>query len=118
MPRINLKIKSRFLFEPFQLTSNWLGTSSAAFGEQLSEAISAIRLLVATSEALSSKWDFAVSTDKAFAMPWIVLISNTSCGDDLEIKDANSVIKETGAVDFFHFTTFVHFTQRVANLSS
>lgn len=67
-----------------ELTSDRFGACGAALGEQFSEAIGTVRFLVATSEALSSKWNLAMSASEALTMPWIVLVSYTAGCDDLE----------------------------------
>lgn len=67
-----------------ELTGDGLGTGCTALGEQLAEAVGAVRFLVATSETLTGQRNLAVSACEALAMPWIVLVGDAAGCDDLE----------------------------------
>lgn len=69
-----------------KLTGDWLGACGAAFSKQFSEAVSAVGLLIATSEALPSQWNLTVGAGEALAMPWVILVCNTAGCDHLGIK--------------------------------
>lgn len=66
------------------LTSDWFGASGATLSEQFSEAIGAVRLLIATSKALSGQRNLTVSTCETLAMPWVVLVGDATGCDNLE----------------------------------
>lgn len=74
---------------------DWLDTGGASLGEQLSEALGTVRLLVAAGEALPGQGHLTVGAGEALAVPRFVLVGHTAAGDDLLALDA------TGCVLFF-----------------
>lgn len=68
---------------------NGLGTGSASLGEELSEALSTVRLLVSRRESLSSKGSAAIGTGEALAVPRVVAVSHATGGDYLIALDAS-----------------------------
>lgn len=74
---------------------DWLDTGGASLGEQLSEALGTVRLLVAAGEALPGQGHLTVGAGEALTVPWFVLVGHTAAGDDLLALDA------TGCVLFF-----------------
>lgn len=84
-------------------TSDRLGARRAPLSEELSEAFSAVRLLVAGSEPLSGQRSVAVGASKALPMPRLILVCYATLRDDLIALDATSselVFVTAGAVDF------------------
>lgn len=65
------------------LTCDWLDTGGASLGEQLSEALGTVRLLVAAGEALPGQGHLTVGAGEALAVPRFVLVGHTAAGDDL-----------------------------------
>lgn len=74
---------------------DWLDTGGASLGEQLSEALGTVRLLVAAGEALPGQGHLTVGAGETLAVPRFVLVGHTAAGDDLLALDA------TGCVLFF-----------------
>lgn len=58
----------------------------AALGEQLPEAVSAVRLVVAAGEACACQARVAICAGEAFAMPRLVLVGHAATGDHLKFK--------------------------------
>lgn len=84
-------------------SGNWLDTGGASLGEQLSEALGTVRLLVAAGEALAGQRHLAVGAREALAVPRFVLVGHTAAGDDLLALDATGrvlFLVAAGTVDF------------------
>lgn len=67
-----------------RITGDGLGAGGAAFGEQLAEALGAVRLLVLGRESLAGERLVAVGAREALAMPRVVLVSHASRRDYLQ----------------------------------
>jgi len=79
-----------------------LDAGRAPLGEQLAEAVSAVRLLVAGGEALSRQRGVAVGAGEALPVPGLVLVGYTAGGDNLVALDAAGsklLLVAGGAVD-------------------
>lgn len=66
------------------LTSDGLDARRATLGEEFSEALCAVRLLVARREALPGQRRVTVGAREALTVPWLVLVGHASLRDDLE----------------------------------
>lgn len=80
----------------------WLHTSCAALGKQLSEALSAVGFLIATSEALTGQRHVAVGAREALPVPRLILVSHATRSDDLVALNASGcelLLVAAGAVD-------------------
>jgi len=64
-------------------TSNRFGASGASLGEELAEALGAIRLVIARCESLSRQGVVAVAASEAISVPRLVLICHAAAGDNL-----------------------------------
>lgn len=62
--------------------------SDAALGEQVAEAVGAVRLLVPRGEALAGQRRVAVGAREALAVPGLVLVRHAARSDDLVALDA------------------------------
>lgn len=83
-------------------SGDWLYASGASLGEQLSEALGTVRLLVAAGETLSGQRHLTVGTGEALAVPWFVLVGHATASDDLLALDATGCVLlfvASGAVD-------------------
>lgn len=82
--------------------SDGLGAGSAPLGEEFSEALRAVRLLVTGCEPLSGQGGVAVGAGEALAVPGLVLVGYATLRNDLVALDAASselVLVAAGAVD-------------------
>lgn len=124
------------------ITCYRFGAGGASLGEQFSETIGAIGLVVARRESLASQGIVTVATGEAVSVPRLVLVRYPTAGDDLKTikkslftfsstsfpsrrKLSSSIIGLKGHFAFFEkgkdwisFITLLHLTHRVANLSS
>lgn len=64
-------------------TGNRLGASGASLGEELAEAVGAVRLVVARRESLTCQRVVAVAAGEAVSVPRLVLVRHAAAGDDL-----------------------------------
>ena len=64
-------------------TCDWPRAGGAALGEQLSEAVGAVGLLIATGEPLAGQARVAVGAREALAVPRLLLVGHAAGGDDL-----------------------------------
>lgn len=83
-------------------SGDWLYTSGTSLGEQLSEALGTVRLLVAAGETLPGQRHLTVGTGEALAVPRFVLVGHATAGDDLLALDATGCVLlfvASGAVD-------------------
>lgn len=74
----------------------------AAFGEELTEAVGAVGLIVAAGEASACQTCLAVRASETLPMPWLVLVGHATAGDHLVALDATSCVLflvTLGAVD-------------------
>lgn len=79
-------------FSSFALTGDWLSARSASFGEQFTEAFGTVGFFVTTGETLASQRRRTFGACKAFAMPWFVLVRNTTGSDDLVMIYEKNII--------------------------
>lgn len=71
-------------------TRDRFGAGGASLGEQFSETIGAIGLVVARRESLASQGIVTVATGEAVSVPRLVLVRYPTAGDDLKmIKKKN-----------------------------
>lgn len=78
------------------------GAGGASLGEQFSETIGAIGLVVARRESLASQGIVTVATGEAVSVPRLVLVRYPTAGDDLVALNASSgklVLVARGAID-------------------
>lgn len=83
-------------------TCDWSGTRCASFGKQLAEAFRAVGFLIARGETLTRQRGVAVCAREALAVPWLILVSYTTTGDDLVALNASSgkfILIAASAVD-------------------
>lgn len=66
------------------LTSNRFRAGGASLGEQLAEAVGAVRLVVARGESLASQGIVAVAAGEAVSVPRLVLVRHAAASDDLQ----------------------------------
>jgi len=81
---------------------DWLGASSTTLGEQLSEAVSAVGLVVPGGEPLSRQGLLTVGAGEALPVPGVAPVGNSSLGNHLAALDAlggELVLVALGAVD-------------------
>lgn len=84
-------------------TGDWLRAGCTPLGEEFTETFGTIGLIVARSKSLSGQRSRTVSAGEALTMPWLVLVSHTTLGDDLVALDAASgklLLVAAGAIDF------------------
>jgi len=67
-----------------------VGAGYAALGEQVAEAVGAVRLLVPRREALARQRGVAVGASEALAVPRLVLVRHATGRNDLVALDATS----------------------------
>lgn len=68
-------------------TGDRLGASGAPLGEELAEALGAVRLVVARRESLSRQGVVAVAASEAVSVPRLVLVRHAAAGDDLRQRE-------------------------------
>ena len=73
-------------------TGDGSATGGAAFGEQLSEAIGAVWLLVATGEPLAGQAGVTVGARETLAVPRLTLVGHSAGGDDLGGRGRGGVL--------------------------
>lgn len=117
------------------LTGDRLGAGRAALGEQLAEAVGAVRLLVATGEPLAGQRRRAVGAREALPMPRLALVRYAAGRDDLQTRTrwisnrngaigrhasrAQSAARIYGSINRAQIVlTSLHLMQRVAYFSS
>lgn len=102
------------------LTSDRFRAGGASLGEQLAEAVGAVRLVVARRESLASQGIVAVTAGEAVSVPRLVLVRHPAASDDL--RRIRSLIATRSTSTAFEIIgigdTLLHLTHRVANLSS
>lgn len=64
-------------------TGNWFGASGTSLGEELAEALGAIRFVIARRESLSRQGVVAVAASEAISVPRFILICHAAAGDNL-----------------------------------
>lgn len=89
-------------------TRDRFGAGGASLGEQFSETIGAIGLVVARRESLASQGIVTVATGEAVSVPRLVLVRYPTAGDDLK------TIKKKISLHLFHLL-FIAFEVRRAN---
>lgn len=89
-------------------TCDRFGAGGASLGEQFSETIGAIGLVVARRESLASQGIVTVATGEAVSVPRLVLVRYPTAGDDLK------TIKKKISLHLFHLFS-IAFEVRRAN---
>jgi len=78
-------------------TGDRLGASGAPLGEELAEALGAVRLVIARRESLSRQGVVAVAAGEAVSVPRLVLVRHAAAGDDLRQRKRSRCIRQRGA---------------------
>lgn len=63
-------------------SSNRLSATNALLGEQITEAVSAVRLLISGGKFISSQHPVTVSAGEALTMPWSAFVGDTTLVDN------------------------------------
>lgn len=69
-------------------STDWVCAPSTLLGVEVAEAAQAICRLIPGGKTLSRQLLLASSTNEAFLVPWLLLVSDTSCRDSLLALDA------------------------------
>jgi len=77
-------------------TGDRLGASGAPLGEELAEALGAVRLVITRRESLSRQGVVAVAAGEAVSVPRLVLVRHAAAGDDLRQRKRSRCIQQRG----------------------
>jgi len=71
-------------------TCDGAGTRGTPLGEELPEAVGAVRFVLLGGEPLPGQGSVAIGAGEALSVPWLVLVRHAAGGDDLTALDAAS----------------------------
>ena len=80
------------------LTCDRLGAGGTPLGEELSEALGAVGLVVPGCEPLTGQRLDAVGAGEALPVPGLVAVGHTALSDDLNKKGLNQILDQSSLV--------------------